>query len=1092
LLIRKLIATILFAAPLITVTAQCATAQTPPTPQLDPALYSDLRWRCIGPFRGGRTVAITGVDRQPGVFYMAQVNGGVWKTDDFGNTWNPIFDEQSSGSVGAIAVAPSDPNIIYVGSGEGLQRPDLAIGDGMYKSTDAGKTWTHLGLRDAQQITAIIVDPDNPKRLFVSVQGHPYGPNAERGVFRSLDGGATFQKVLYKDENTGAADLAFDPQNPQIVYAVLWAARVAPWEVRDGGSFIAAGSGLFKSEDGGDTWKRLTKGLPNYENDKLGRMGIAVSHSDRNRLYATIEAAGDKAGIYRSDDFGATWHQVNHDHRIGGRGPGAMGIAIAPDNPDTIYVANTTTWKSTDGGKTFVGFKGAPGGDDYQRIWISTDIPKIMALSADQGAAISVNGGATWSSWYNQPTAQFYHVTTDNKFPYWVYGAQQESGSAGTASRSDYGEITYRDWKPLGVEEYGHIAVDPLDDNLLYGGRITRTNLTLGEVADISPEILRRGEYRYDRSLPVVFSPIDKHTLYFSANVLFKTSDAGRSWQVISPDLSRPSYEVPANLGVFTASDPQKGKHRGVIYAVAPSYKDVNTIWAGTDDGLIHLTRDGGKSWYDITPPQLTPWSKVSIIEVSHTDNATAYAAINRFRLDDLRAHIYRTRDYGKSWTEISKGLPDNAPVNVVREDPIRKGLLFAGTETSVYVSFDDGDTWQPLQLNLPHTSMRDLTIHGDDLIVATHGRSFWILDDVTPLRQLPDAGAAHKNILFAPQTAIRFRWSRYPDTPLPPETPAGQNPPDGAIIDYYLAPQSGAAGGPVTLEIFDSQNHLVRRYSSDDKPQDMEKIAASNPIPMYWVRSEKILSSQPGMHRFVWDLHYTKPNALSHEFPISAIPHDTPELPRGAFALPGNYTVKLRVGTEKAEGYTQALVVKMDPRIKSSDADMAQQFAMESASVIGMNDTFAALAQLQSVRAQIKDRLASLAKNTSGSSPLADALNALDQRLAQLQGNAQGNFFGLPPSGKQPENITTAHQHFAAMLNIADSYDGAPTTTAIVAFKQLEDDTQQLLNAWKKIKDEDIPKLNTDLSKAGLGPIDAAKPPATAPASDDDGDDEP
>ncbi len=1085
--IRKLAVIILFVVAFFTVGAGPNTFAQNSPPPYDQSLYSELRWRCIGPFRGGRTVAITGVTEQPGVFYMAQVNGGVWKTDDFGNTWRPIFDDQSSGSVGAIAVAPSDSNILYGGSGEGLQRPDLAVGDGMYKSTDAGKTWTHLGLRDAQQITNIIVDPANPKRLFVSVQGHPYGPNAERGVFRSTDGGATFEKVLYKDENTGAADLAFDPQNPQIIYAVLWAARVAPWEVRDGRSFIAAGSGLFKSEDGGDTWHPLTKGLPNYMDDKLGRIGIAVSRGDRNRLYASVEAENGKGGVYRSDDSGSSWRQVNSDRRIGGLGPGAMGIAVAPDNPDTLYVANTTTWKSTDGGKTFTGFKGAPGGDDYQRIWINNDIPRIIALSSDQGAAISVNGGATWSSWYNQPTAQFYHVTTDNKFPYWVYGAQQESGSAGTASRSDYGEITFRDWIPVGVEEYGHIAVDPLDDNLLYGGRITRTNLTLGEVANISPDILRRGEYRYDRSLPVVYSPIDKHTLYFSANVLFKTTDGGRSWQGISPDLSRPSYEIPANLGVFTASDPQKGKHRGVIYAVAPSYKEVDTIWAGTDDGLIHLTRDGGKSWYNVTPPQLTPWSKVSIIEASHFDAATAYAAVNRFRLDDLRAHIYRTRDYGKSWTEITKALPDNAPVNVVREDPLRKGLLYAGTETGVFVSFNDGDNWQPLQLNLPHTSMRDLTIHGDDLIVATHGRSFWILDDVTPLRQIAES-TAKKDFLFAPQTALRVRWNRNTDTPLPPETPAGQNPPDGAIIDYYLAPQSGSSG-PVTLEIFDAEKHLVRRYSSDDRPPSMEKIAASNPIPMYWVREEKILSAKPGMHRFVWDLHYTKPNSLNHEFPISAILHDTPELPLGAVAAPGTYTVKLHPGgSSEHDALTQTFTVKMDPRIKSSAADLAQQFAMESASVVGMNDTFAALAQLQSVRAQIKDRQAS----RNDKSQVADSLTALDRRLAELAGATESNFAGLPPSGKRPENFSTAHQHFAVMLGVADSYDGAPTTTAIVAFKQLEDDTQQLETTWKNIKEKDIPAINAELTKSGQPAIDTDKPPAAAPASDGDSDDQP
>ena len=502
-------------------------------------------------------------------------------------------------------------------------------------------------------------------------------------------------------------------------------------------------------------------------------MGIAVSVSQPNRLYVTVEAK-DKAGIYRSDDAGLNWELVNSDRRIGGRGPGAMGIAIAPDNPDVVYVANTSTWKSTDGAKTFVGFKGAPGGDDYQRWWISKENPQIIALTADQGAVISVNGGATWSSWYNQPTAQFYHVTTDNRFPYWVYGAQQESGSAGTMSRSDYGEITFREWHSVGVFEYGYIAVDPLDSNILYGARLTRTNQELGEVADVTPEPVRRGEYRYDRTLPVVFSPLNHRELFFSANVLFKTLDAGKSWQVISPDLSRESYSTPPNLGVFAASDPEKGKHRGVIYAVAPSFKEPNTIWAGTDDGLIHITRDAGKSWQNITPQQLTPWSKVSIIEASHFSAGTAYAAINTFRLDDLHPHIFRTRDFGKTWSEITKGLPDNAPINVVREDPAHQGLLFAGSETSVYVSFNDGDDWQPLQLNLPHTSMRDLAIHGDDLIVGTHGRSFWILDDITPLRQWTPGGTPAAAHLFAPQTAVRFRWNRNTDTPLPPEIPAG------------------------------------------------------------------------------------------------------------------------------------------------------------------------------------------------------------------------------------------------------------------------------------------------------------------------------
>lgn len=1045
----------------------------------DQRLFSEMRWRCIGPFRGGRTVAISGVPYQPNVFYMAAVNGGVWKTTDFGNTWNPIFDDQPTGSVGALAVAPSDANVIYVGSGEGLQRPDLATGDGIYKSTDAGKTWAHLGLRDAQQIAAILVDPKDPDRVFVAAVGHPYGPNAERGVFRSTDGGQTFQKVLYRDENTGAADLAFDPTNSQTIYAVLWAARVAPWEIRSGESFIAAGSGIFKSTDGGNTWRPLTKGLPGPD-DGVGRIGLAVSNSDTKRVYASVEAKKN-AGVYVSNDAGESWKQVNNDRRIGGRGPGAMGIAVAPDNPDVIYVANTTTWKSTDGGKTFVGFKGAPGGDDYQRIWISTEHPQIIALSSDQGAIISVNSGETWSSWYNQPTAQFYHVTTDNRFPYWVYGAQQESGSVATQSRSDFGEITFRDWHLIGIFEYGYIAIDPLDPNILYGDWLTRTKQDIGEYAKVAPEAIRRGEYRYARTLPVVFSPLDPHALYFAANVLFKTTDAGNSWQVISPDLTRESYEIPQNLGVFAASDPEKGKHRGVIYAVAPSFKEVDTIWAGTDDGLIHITRDGGKSWQNVTPPQLKPWSKVSIIEASHFEAGTAYAAINSFRLDDLRAHIYRTRDFGKSWTEITRGIPEGGASNVVREDPVRKGLLYAGTEGAVYVSFNDGDDWQPLQLNLPHTSMRDLAIHGDDLIVATHGRSFWILDDVTPLRQLNADVAQADAYLFAPQEAIRFRWNRNPDTPLPPEFPAGKNPPDGAIINYYLAT---ASSKPVTLEILDEKQQMVRLYSSTDKPEPMEKTAAEHPIPMYWVRPVQILSGAAGMHRLIWDLHYAPPDALNHEFPISAIYHDTPKYPRAAWALPGNFTVRLTVD---GKSYAQPLVVKMDPRIKTSLADLRKQFEMETGSVAGMHESLKALSQVRSVRAQLKDRAAKVSKGAA-----ADAIAALDKEAAVLEGATQSNFFGLPPNGKQPETFSTLNQHFGGILGVADSADAAPTTQATAVYKELGDALEGLVSKWKKILEQGIPALNAELKKAELAPIDASKPPNESPGADAEGNDEP
>ena len=1022
----------------------------------DPKLFGEMRWRCIGPFRGGRTVAIAGIPDQPHVFYIAAVNGGVWKTTDIGRTWTPVFDDQSTGSVGALAIAPSDPNTIYAGSGEGLQRPDLSVGNGMYKSTDGGQTWRHLGLRDAQQIANILVDPRDANRVYVAVVGHPYGPNAERGVFRSTDGGESWQKVLYRDENTGAADLAFDPTNPQTIYADLWAARVAPWEVRGGESFVVAGSGLYKSTDGGDTWRALTQGLPGAQ-EGLGRMGIAVAPSQANRLYATVEARKNP-GVYRSDDGGDSWTQVNGERRVGGRGPGAMGIAVAPDNPDRVYVTNTSTYRSDDGGRTFTAIKGAPGGDDYQRVWINPHNPQLIALTSDQGATISLNGGVTWTSWYNQPTAQFYHVTTDTRIPYRVYGAQQESGSIGTASRGDDGAITFRDWRTVGVEEYGYIAVDPLDPDILYGGRITRTNQRTWEVADVSPEVLRRGEYRYVRTLPIVFSPLEPHTLFFAANVVFKTTTGGRSWEVISPDLTRKSYDTPPNMGAFAPSDAEKGKHRGVIYALAPSPKDIGLLWAGTDDGQIQVTRDAGKTWSNVTPSSLTAWSKVAGMEASHADAAEAYAAINRIRLDDLHPHVLRTRDGGKTWQEITRGLPGDEPVNAVHEDPRRRGLLFAGTEGSVYVSFDDGDNWQSLQLNLPHTSMRDLTIHGDDLIVGTHGRSFWILDDITPLRQLSAEAAGADVHLFRPQTAWRFRRNRNTDTPLPPEEPAGQNPPNGAIIDYYL---KDAATGPVTLEILDAGGQTLRKYSSTDAPLDMAAVGKEEPIPAYWVLQPPILSAAAGMHRFVWDLHGTAPESLDHTYPISAIIHATPREPQGARAMPGRYTAKLTVG---GKSYTQIFELKMDPRSKAAPEALAQQYSAESDAVNGMNESAAALKQIRALRAQLVER-----SHHEGAQAVADAITALDKKLEELGGAARQAFLGPPPTGKEKENFSTLNQHFHGLMRTADSCDCSLTTQAVAVQTEL-DAARTALNAeWRQIQTRDVSALNERLTKAGL-----------------------
>ena len=836
---------------------------------------------------------------QPNVFYIGVNNGGVWRTDDYGHTWSPVFDLQPTGSIGAIAVAPSDPEIIYAGSGEGLHRPDLSVGDGMYRSSDAGRTWRHIGLSEGQQIAAIVVDPHDPNRVFVAVLGHPYGPNPERGVYRTADGGATWKKVLYKNELTGAVDLAFDPRDPRRVYAVLWQAQQAPWE---NGSFSGPASGLFVSADGGDTWKQLATGLPNFAQG-LGRIGIAVAPSKPDRIYALVEANRDSGGVYRSDDGGASWAKVNAENRIWGRGDDFAGVRVDPLHPDVIYVANTSTYRSTDAGLTFTAIKGAPGGDDYHTIWINPKHPEIILLACDQGATVSVNYGRTWSSWYNQPTAQLYHVITDHQFPYWVYGGQQESGSVGIASRGNDGQITFREWHPVGAEEYAYIAPDPLDPNIVYGGAthsVSRFHKDTGEVESVTP----KGNYRYVRTMPLLFSEVDPHVLYFGAQMVLKTADGGASWTAISPDLSRETYALPASVAGYPEAAAKQATRRGVVYAIAPSRRSLDEIWAGTDDGLIHLTRDGGKHWKDVTPAGLTPWSKVAQLDASHFDDDTVYAAINRIRLDDMRPHIYRTHDGGASWKEIVRGLPEG-PVNAVREDPIRPGLLFAATELAVFVSFNDGEDWQPLRLNMPATSIRDLVIHEDDLVIGTHGRGFWILDDISPLRQLSGAITSADAHLFAPRITYRLPRDTNTDTPLPPEEPAGKNPPDGAILYYWL---KGVPSTPVRLEILDGTGRLVRSFSSDDKPA---QPSAGLDVPLHWLRPFQTLSAASGMHRFVWDLHAAAHSGFPEGPPIAAIENDTPER-QGVWLPPGVYAVRLTVD---GRSYAQPLIVKTDPR---------------------------------------------------------------------------------------------------------------------------------------------------------------------------------
>src|SRR4030095_1891994 len=839
---------------------------------------SILRWRNVGPYRGGRSRAICGVPSQPNVFYMAPVNGGVFKSNDYGHTWQPIFDDQATASIGAIAVSISNPNVVYVGSGVGLHRPDLSVGDGVYKSTDAGKTWAHLGLRDGQQIPQLAVDPKNPDRVFVAVAGHPYGPHEERGVYRSVDGGKTFERVLYRDENVGASDVQIDPINPAIVYAALWESREGPWE---NGVFNGNGGGIFKSVDGGKTWRQLTKGLPN----NIVQANLAIALSAPKTLFAAVRTR-TIAKLYRSDDGGETWHGTTDDPRPGlGIGGGDLPVVrFDPKNPQIVYSASIVCWKSTDGGKTWEGWRGAPGGDDYQNVWINPNNPDIILLGSDQGAIVTVNGGKSWSSWYNQSTAQLYHVSADNAFPYRLYSGQQESGSVGIKSRGDQGEITFRDWQPVAAEEYGYVVADPLDPDIIIGGKLTRFDRRTGQAQNILPVPVPTEDFRMLRTEAVVFSPLDQHLLFFAGNTLWQTRDRGDHWEKVSPDLSRPNYDLPASIGKYKEDATKQAHRRGVIYTVAPSPLDANRIWCGTDDGLILLTTDAGKTWSNVTPPSISAWQKISVIEAGHFDANTGYAAVNTLRIDDLRPHIFATHDSGRTWTEIVKGIPAGQIINAIREDPAREGLLFAGAERGVYVSFDDGANWESLRLNLPATSVRDLIVKDDDLVVGTHGRGFWILDNITPLRQLkPVAGVgdpgAHGSLstaaisaqgynetrLFKPQTALRVPPNLNTDTPLPPDEPAGENPPDGAMIDYVL---SKDATGAVTIEIKDSNGHAVKKYSSADAP------GAANPkrlkIPSYWIRPPQSVSTKAGLHRFLWDMHYTPVPRMEPEVPIS------------------------------------------------------------------------------------------------------------------------------------------------------------------------------------------------------------------------------
>ncbi len=964
---------------------------------VDPSLFAGLHWRSIGPYRGGRAVAVAGVAGDPRTFYFGSVGGGVWKTENAGRTWRPVMDGQPVASIGALAVAPSDPATIYAGSGEADMRNDIIHGNGMYVSHDAGATWTHAGLDDSYQIGRILVAPRDPKTLLVAALGHAFGPNDMRGVYRSTDGGASWTRALFVDRDTGAVDLAADPSGKH-VFASLWQTRRPPWTVYPPSS--GPGSGLYESSDGGVAWKQVKGGgFP----ESVGKVGIAVAPSDPKRVYAVLFAA--KGGLYRSDDAGATWKLADADPRLWTRCWYFCHVAVDPKNADVVYVSDTSFYRSTDGGATFEAIKGSPDGDDFHMLWIDPTAPERMILGSDQGASISIDGARTWSSWFNQPTGQFYHVATDDAFPYSLYGAQQDSGAATILSRSDYAGIQERNWRPMAAGgESGAVALDPKQPGIVYGGFVDREDLHSNQVRSLSPTAGMPGSWRAQWTMPLTFGP--DGALYATRQVVFASSDRGLQWRRISGDLSRKHAGVPATLDAPTAADADGPEPRGVVYALAPSPLRSAQLWAGTDDGLVYVTRDGGATWKDVTPRAVTPWSSVDAIEPSHYDAAVAYVPVDRHRLDDDKPYIYVTRDGGATWRESSAGIPDGSFVYAVREDPVRRNLLYAATETGVFASFDGAASWQPLRLNMPVVSVHDVTVHGDDLAIATHGRAFWILDDVAPLRQLA-AGAGGGTRLFAPQVALRTRDYNDQAEALPPEVPLGENPPNGAYIDYALAAD---APGLVTLSIADRAGHVVRSWSSADKPdvQDAKDVD----YPAYWIVKPAIPAATAGMHRFVWDFHTGSD---------------------GPLAPPGTYVVTL--GASGAT-YRQTLELRRDPRVRATDADLAAQYQLA--------------AEIDALMARAG---AAIAGSRAAKSKPGANVAAIDAIVGTMPPTLMGMMMQNAPFALSPaETLRSDVRLLGALEGEVESADAAPSTGQRAAWASLRARVERLLAALAKL----------------------------------------
>jgi photosystem II stability/assembly factor-like uncharacterized protein len=1045
---------------------------------------SAMHWRSIGPTRAGRARALAGVPSEPNVFYAGFDNGGVWRSTDYGSTWVPLFDREPTGSIGAIAVAPSDPNVIYVGSGAGIIRPDLAVGNGVYKSVDAGKTWTHLGLRDSQMIAMIDVDPRDPNRLFVAALGHPYGPNAERGIFRSTDGGKTFEKVLYKDEYTSANDVRIDPNDPNIVYAALWQQQQSFIE---GSSFGGASGGIFKSVDGGSNWKPLEDGLPG-----VLQANLAIAPSNTKVLYAMVagtppaDAAArgqtEVLGLYKSVDAGEHWYLAVHDpkskdqgaqHEPDGRpllriGGGDLAtLAIDPKNENVVYSVSIVFWRTEDGGVTWSAVRGSPGGDDYQKVWVNPRDPNILLLVSDQGAVVSSNRGVSWSNWYTQSTAAMYHVSTDASFVYRVCGGQQDSGSACVDSRSMDGEITFHDWHPVDIQEYGIAAPDPIDPDKVFGSM--RTNVSLynrktSQITFIGPDVTERGTSynRNVRTMPINWSPIDPNLLFYTSNAVWKTVNRGHSWTRISPDLTRQSWAVPVTAGKYAST--VKPRPQGAITALSPSPRSVAIIWAGTDDGSIQTTMNGGVTWNNVTPSEIKPWTRIFNIEAGHFDGRTAYAAANTLRLDDMNPHLWRTHDGGKSWTEIDNGIAPGAVANAIREDPRTKGLLYASTDAQVWVSYDDGDHWQSLKLDMPAVSVRDLLVKDDstclcsDLIAATHGRGFWILDDITPLRQRAAVQAATDAYLLKPALAVRVRGATNDPTPWPPELPAGENPSAGATIDYYLA---APAQGAVALEILNAAGKMVRSYSSADRvldpdpardPEAYDRVCQQNPkaadcnLPLYWAAPSVALATQSGMHRVTWDLRYNpvadeRDDLGEDESGNGAVPHRTFPAMDAPWAPPGAYRVRLTVSGRKFE---QPLTLRLDPRVTTPAAGLSQLNALSTEMYDAAVNARAALTKAPALKARLQ--------TIHGAETLRAEVEALAPDEHDGDRNARQRREQNQPT--VPPTLESVGNDLMAAAMAMQGADNAPTANQMAACARARAKYRAVIAQWNRIEE--------------------------------------